>query len=293
MKKNRPSLRTLALLSVTICVCTLILYYVPMETYMHKSYHIMSIFNYSSLMTTNESAGLRSDGQPNFIRKFLQDTLHFIRKNNNETAVDESVKQRLTEISDMIKIAGINCSALFEGKARNNATMETHSKKQDGRINDASYVNLTSRCEEFQTSRGYIMSSLTKEEKEFPIAYSVLVYKEAEMVERLLRAIYRPQNYYCIHVDGKGSDIFYKAMVSIASCFPNVFVASRRIEVWHSSFTVLEPELLCMEELWKFPKWKYFINLTGQEFPLKTNSEIVKILTAFHGASDVQTLYKW
>jgi hypothetical protein len=37
----------------------------------------------------------------------------------------------------------------------------------------------------------------------------------------------------------------------------------------------------------KYKKWKYFINLTGQEFPLKTNQEIVKILKSYKGANDV------
>ena len=35
-------------------------------------------------------------------------------------------------------------------------------------------------------------------------------------------------------------------------------------------------------------KWKYFINLTGQEFPLKTNYEIVQILKAYKGANNVE-----
>ena len=36
----------------------------------------------------------------------------------------------------------------------------------------------------------------------------------------------------------------------------------------------------------KRKKWKYFINLTGQEFPLKTNYEIVQILKAYKGANN-------
>ena len=33
--------------------------------------------------------------------------------------------------------------------------------------------------------------------------YSMLIFKSVGQVERLLRAIYRPQNIYCIHVDIK------------------------------------------------------------------------------------------
>ena len=57
--------------------------------------------------------------------------------------------------------------------------------------------------------------------------------------------------------------------------------------IW-GKFSVLEPELICMQDLLKRPGWKYFINLTGQEFPLKTNRELVPILRAFAGASDIE-----
>ena len=35
-------------------------------------------------------------------------------------------------------------------------------------------------------------------------------------------------------------------------------------------------------------KWRYFINLTGQEFPLKTNWDIVKILKVLRGANNIE-----
>ena len=53
-------------------------------------------------------------------------------------------------------------------------------------------------------------------------------------------------------------------------------------------FTVLEPEVICMGDLWQFKAWKYFINLTGQEFPLRTNFELVAILKAFNGANSLE-----
>ncbi|CAL1533840.1 unnamed protein product, partial [Lymnaea stagnalis] len=92
------------------------------------------------------------------------------------------------------------------------------------------------------------MSSLTDEEQNFPIAYSLVVYKDSEMVERLLRAVYRPQNYYCIHVDLKATESFHKAMAAIAQCFPNVLLSNKRVDVKWGTFTVLESELVCMKE---------------------------------------------
>ena len=40
-----------------------------------------------------------------------------------------------------------------------------------------------------------------------------------------------------------------------------------------------------MEALLKYKKWKYFINLTGQEFPLRTNWELVQILKVLGGVT--------
>ena len=58
-------------------------------------------------------------------------------------------------------------------------------------------------CVEFRKERGYIEHPLSQEELDFSIAFGILVYKDVEQVERLLRAIYRPQHFYCIHVDNK------------------------------------------------------------------------------------------
>ena len=77
------------------------------------------------------------------------------------------------------------------------------------------------------------------------------------------------------------------AVKAMAGCFHNVFLASRSLNVTWGKFSVLEPELVCMKDLWPFKDWRYFINLTGQEFPLRTNHELVKILTAYNDMNDV------
>ena len=82
------------------------------------------------------------------------------------------------------------------------------------------------------------------------------MFRDVEQTERLLRAIYRPQNVYCVHVDRKSPKVIHEAMSAIATCFDNVFVTSVSHDVQWGKFSVLEPELQCMEELWKY-KWKY------------------------------------
>ncbi|OWF39224.1 beta-1,3-galactosyl-O-glycosyl-glycoprotein beta-1,6-N-acetylglucosaminyltransferase-like [Mizuhopecten yessoensis] len=154
------------------------------------------------------------------------------------------------------------------------------------------YEKLTKDCRIFKHRRKYITSYLTQEEREFPIAYSMVVYKDLEQVERLLRAIYRPQNHYCIHVDLKVKTNFRETLSKITDCFENVFITKKSIDVRWGKFSVLEPELVCMSELWKYKNWKYFINLTGQDFPLRTNAELVKILKFFNGSNDVNVADK-
>uniref|UniRef100_K1RB74 Beta-1,3-galactosyl-O-glycosyl-glycoprotein beta-1,6-N-acetylglucosaminyltransferase 4 n=1 Tax=Magallana gigas TaxID=29159 RepID=K1RB74_MAGGI len=130
------------------------------------------------------------------------------------------------------------------------------------------------------------MDSLTDEERNFPIAYSILVYKSPEQFEILLRSIYRPQNMYCVHVDRKTVEYVFNEFFCIVRCFPNVKMVSKRIEVNWGKISVLLPDITCMKDLLSIPKWKYFINLTGQEFPLRTNYELVKILQIFNGSND-------
>jgi beta-1,3-galactosyl-O-glycosyl-glycoprotein beta-1,6-N-acetylglucosaminyltransferase/N-acetyllactosaminide beta-1,6-N-acetylglucosaminyltransferase len=67
----------------------------------------------------------------------------------------------------------------------------------------------------------------------------------------LLRAIYRPQNVYCLHVDRKAAQSVHEAMRGVARCFPNIFMASRAVSVVWGNYTVLEPEIVCLQDLVK------------------------------------------
>ena len=59
-------------------------------------------------------------------------------------------------------------------------------------------------------------------------------------LELLLRAIYRPQNQYCIHIDAKQPDSFTKAIKDLAGCFDNVFIASKLEYVVYAGFSRLQ-----------------------------------------------------
>ncbi|KAK3612146.1 hypothetical protein CHS0354_031222 [Potamilus streckersoni] len=188
----------------------------------------------------------------------------------------------------------VSCRKIFDGSETELKLAEEITKKTPkSTLTESDYINMTKDCEKFRQERGYILSPLTHLEENFPIAFSLLLFKDVGQAERLLRAVYRPQNIYCVHVDEKSHDDVRKAVQGITSCFDNIFLTPRSFDVQWGTMTVLEPEILCMNELWgKSKKWKYFINLTGQEFPLKTNYELVQILQAYDGANDLEGTIK-
>lgn len=108
--------------------------------------------------------------------------------------------------------------------------------------------------------------------------------------ERLLRAIYAPQNIYCVHVDQKSKPSFRSAVTAIVSCFPNVFMVSQPVNVVYASWSRVQADINCMADLYNSStKWKYFINVCGQDFPLKTNLEIVQMLRLLRGGNSMES----
>ena len=157
-------------------------------------------------------------------------------------------------------------------------------------ISDNEYIQRANNCDCFRFDLGYFVSpeDITDDERRFPIAFSLLTYDNLEQTERLLRLIYRPHNVYCIHVDEKSPTKLHGALEAIASCLDNVFIAKPPIDIYWGKISVVHAEILCMRQLLDVHKhWKYFINLVGRDFPLRTNYELVKILQAYDGANDV------
>ncbi|XP_053575320.1 beta-1,3-galactosyl-O-glycosyl-glycoprotein beta-1,6-N-acetylglucosaminyltransferase 3-like [Bombina bombina] len=157
-------------------------------------------------------------------------------------------------------------------------------------ISSEHYLNMTLDCKKYKKNQKFVTFALSKEEEAFPIAYSMVIHDDIEMFERLLRAIYMPQNVYCVHVDEKATDIFKKAVRAITSCFDNVFVASKLEKVVYASWSRVQADLNCMQDLLKSEvQWKYLINTCGTDFPLKTNKEIVTALKMLKGKNNLES----
>lgn len=130
-----------------------------------------------------------------------------------------------------------------------------------------------------QSELHFIMETLSKEEEDYPLAFIITIHKDLEMFVRLLRAIYAPQNIYCIHIDAKAQEDYKANVERLAECFPNVFLASVSETVTYAGFSRLKADINCMEDLIRSPvKWQRVINLCGQDFPIQSNLELVRYM---------------
>lgn len=187
----------------------------------------------------------------------------------------------------------INCSRIAQGdqEAVTVALLDNLDfKKKRKPFTDTDYLNMTRDCEHFKAQRKFIQHPLSKEEADFPLAFSMVVHEKIENFERLLRAVYAPQNIYCIHVDEKSPETFKEAVKAIISCFPNVFMASKLVRVVYASWSRVQADLNCMEDLLQSSvPWKYFLNTCGTDFPIKTNAEMVLALKMLNGKNSMES----
>ncbi|KFO33782.1 N-acetyllactosaminide beta-1,6-N-acetylglucosaminyl-transferase, isoform B [Fukomys damarensis] len=139
-------------------------------------------------------------------------------------------------------------------------------------------------CKGYLTQAHYITAPLSQEEAEFPLAYVMVIHHNFDTFARLFRAIFMPQNVYCVHVDEKATVEFKSSVQRLLSCFSNAFLASKMEPVVYAGFSRLQADLNCLRDLVASQvPWKYVINTCGQDFPLKTNREIVQYLKGFRG----------
>lgn len=183
----------------------------------------------------------------------------------------------------------VDCSAIYDmdpvevGKA---LAVRRHVEEE----RDDSLIKLTSNCDFFLESGGYKDVCMSQEEKDFPLAYSLVVHKNARMVERLIRTLYSPINIFCIHYDVKSSHEFRSAMEGLAQCLPNVIIASKRESVIYASISRVKADLHCISDLLKSEvQWRYIINLCGQDFPLRSNIELVSDIKRLNGGNMLES----
>ncbi|XP_070809750.1 beta-1,3-galactosyl-O-glycosyl-glycoprotein beta-1,6-N-acetylglucosaminyltransferase 3 [Pituophis catenifer annectens] len=193
----------------------------------------------------------------------------------------------------LFPMENISCSGISRGdiKAMEDALVSRLQwKSKRLALDEMFYLNLTKDCQNFKERRRFVGFYLSEEEENFPIAYSMVIHENIEMFERLLRSIFAPQNVYCVHVDRKSPELFQKAVRAIVSCFDNVFLASKQESVVYASWSRVQADLNCMKDLLQSKvRWRYLLNTCGTDFPIKTNTEIVRALKLLNGKNNMES----
>ncbi|CAF3700939.1 unnamed protein product [Adineta steineri] len=190
----------------------------------------------------------------------------------------------------------VSCQKLFESDSNEFKYVQTllSTSKSPKNISDNQYNITKEQCDIYRSER--FDQSFHHEDilvnRQFPLAFNILLHDNVQQFERLLRLIYRPQNFYCVHVDSSALWSVFESVKSIVQCFDNIYLVSKREEITYATFSRLQADINCMNDSIKYSSWKYLLNIASSELPLKTNSELVKILSIYQGHNDIEGIWK-
>ncbi len=115
------------------------------------------------------------------------------------------------------------------------------------------------------------------------IAYFILVHRYPEQFKRLFQAVYSQTNHYVVHIDKRSSPEVHQNISRFLSAFSNTSILQSEEMLW-GGYSLVNAELRGIAELLKVGKrWDFFINLSGQDFPLKSQAAIHDYLRRHKG----------
>ena len=113
------------------------------------------------------------------------------------------------------------------------------------------------------------------------LAYVITAHRSPGQLRRLVRAVYRPANTYVLHVDAKADRAVHDAAADLAREHPNVRVVASPENIIWGSWRLAHAQIRAMGEALNMSRdWDYCLNLTAQDYPLKTQDQIVEALAA-------------
>jgi hypothetical protein len=122
------------------------------------------------------------------------------------------------------------------------------------------------------------------------IAYFILVHRLPEQFKRMFRAVYDPANHYLIHVDKSSGIEIGESISTFLADYPNATILKSKPALW-GGYSLVEAELRGMAKLLEMGKdWTHFINLSGQDFPLKSQAFIRAFLARNSGKEYIRVL---
>lgn len=122
------------------------------------------------------------------------------------------------------------------------------------------------------------------------IAYLVLVHRYPAQFKRMFKSIYDPANHYLIHVDKNSGPELEADIRRFLRGFPNSAILASHHARW-GGYSLVDAELRGMAQLLEMgADWEFFVNLSGQDYPLKSQDEIATFLKRNRGKEFIKVL---
>ncbi len=122
------------------------------------------------------------------------------------------------------------------------------------------------------------------------IAYFILVHRYPEQFKRMFKAIYASDNHYLVHIDRNSGPLIAANIKAFLSNYPTTALLPAKRALW-GGYSLVDAELRGMAQLLKMDsQWTHFINLSGQDFPLKSQAYIRDFLKTQVGKQFIQAL---
>ncbi|WP_246008629.1 beta-1,6-N-acetylglucosaminyltransferase [Chryseobacterium lactis] len=115
------------------------------------------------------------------------------------------------------------------------------------------------------------------------IAYFIMVHHQPDVFKEMFEKIYTRDQFYLIHIDRKAQAEMTEIIQLYLIQFPNVYLLES-MNIVSGGFSMIQVELNAMEYLLNVShEWDYFINLSGEDYPLKSQNIIRQFLTVNNG----------
>ncbi|KAM3727599.1 Beta-1,3-galactosyl-O-glycosyl-glycoprotein beta-1,6-N-acetylglucosaminyltransferase [Dirofilaria immitis] len=236
----------------------------------------------------------RSIDDDNNIRQFSNEQIQM--NDLFYTSTKANIEKLLLEIPEIAKRKPPLLSAYILKDEICKQLLKSHDK--DSRlskyiitVNGNSDEHLDASCDAIRQRAFYPVLPFSNAEKNFPIAFIRIVYKDFHLQELLLNLMYAPQNFYCYALDAKSTPLFHEQMSNLSKCFSNVLLTQREYEVDSAGHNTSRSFLECLRVIRRLSSWKYAILLQNNDIPLKSNREMVQILNALNGSNDINIGY--
>jgi hypothetical protein len=127
--------------------------------------------------------------------------------------------------------------------------------------------------------------------KDIPmIAYFILVHRYPAQFKRLFKSIYAPGNSYVVHIDKSSGLDLANDIAAFLAPYQGVAILEPKDALW-GGYSLVDAELRGMDQLLKMDgRWTHYINLSGQDFPLKSQSYIRQFFLANPGKQFIRAV---